>query len=248
MVYLRVAGAALVAALLKGLLLSASATAAHADVHGIGTFLEVLGGLYSIVVAFLIYVVWDQFNRVEIGLVQEAAALEDLCRVATFAADQDAVRSIQLAARQYMESTAGDEPRRLAVGQASGLAEERFDTLFRAARAMDIKTPKDQSIYGELLRALTRISDARDDRLGMSATRIPLTLWNLVVFASCALFAGFLALGIHSVALSIAVVAAMAGTLAFLLSVIRDMDNPFSGVWQVSYAPMKSIAARIGQR
>jgi hypothetical protein len=41
-------------------------------------------------------------------------------------------------------------------------------------------------------------------------------------------------------------VAAAAGILTFLLAVIKDMDNPFAGVWNVSYAPMTDVAARVG--
>lgn len=247
--YLKVVGAAFAAILVKSFLLSfGSAMAPHSDVHGIGTYLEVLGGLYSIVVAFVIYVVWDQFSRVQIGLAQEASAIEDLYRVATFLSDDKAVWPIRAAARQYLDSTAGDEPRNLAKGQTSRLAEEQFDAMCRTVRGVEIKTNKDEAVFAELLHAMARVSDARDARLGVSATRIPRTLWNLVVFASIALFGGFLALGIHSVFLSLLVVAAVASTLTFLLAVIQDMDNPFTGVWMASYDEMKTISARISQK
>ncbi len=67
-----------------------------------------------------------------------------------------------------------------------------------------------------------------------------------MLFATCALIVGFLFLGIQSFVLSAAVVAALTGCLTFLLSVVWDMDNPFTGVWNVSYQPMRSMAARIG--
>jgi len=57
------------------------------------------------------------------------------------------------------------------------------------------------------------------------------------------LFGGFLVLDVHS--LSLAVVAAVAGTMTLLLSVIRDMDNPFAGTWNVSYAGVKAVAGRV---
>jgi hypothetical protein len=220
----------------------------YADVHGVAAYLGVIGGLYSIVVAFLIYVVWEQFNRVQVGMGTEASALEDLIRIAAFLSERNNVLSVQGAVRQYMEATAGDEAPRLAMGNTSELAEERFDSMCQAVRGIEVNDPKDQVIYGELLRALTRVNDARDDRLSVSTTRIPPTLWSLVVFASCVLFAGFLVLGIQSFVLSVGISATVAGTLAFLLSVIQDMDNPFDGVWNVSYAEMKTVAARIGQK
>lgn len=85
----------------------------------------------------------------------------------------------------------------------------------------------------------------RAARLSVSATRIPGTLWSLVLFASCVLFGGFLVLDVRSLPLSLGVAAAVAGTMTLLLSVIRDMDNPFAGTWNVSYAGMKAVAGRI---
>jgi hypothetical protein len=248
MTYVRVITAMALAAALKAVtLLFLSPATLHHDVHGVGSYVEVLGGLYSIIVAFLIYVVWDQFNRVQMGVSQEASALEDLNRVAAFLSDSGVAGTIRGAIKRYMESTGGDEPRRLAKGQLSSLAEEHFKALTHSIRAVEVKTTKDGAIYQEMLRGLTRVSDTRDERLGVSATRIPSTLWYLVVFASFALFAGFLVLGITSVPLSMAIVAAVAGCLMFLLCVLQDMDNPFEGSWRASYAPMVNIAARISQ-
>jgi hypothetical protein len=112
-------------------------------------------------------------------------------------------------------------------------------------RATEVKTEKDAVAYGELPRALTRVAEARDGRLAVSATRIPGTLWSLVRFMSLVLFAGFLVLEVGPLALALALVAAVAATMMFLLAVVKDMDSPFVGVWNVSYAPMTAAAARI---
>jgi hypothetical protein len=246
MIYVRVIGAMVAAILVKGVTyLIVSPETLHTEVHGIGTYLGVVGGLYSIMVAFLIYVVWDQFNRVQSGLAHESSALEDLCRVATFLSERDAITRIRSAAKQYVKSTSGDEPPRLAQGKTSAIAEEHLGGLCHAVRSAEVKTGKDGVIYGELLGALTRLLNAREERLSVSATRVPQTLWHLVLFSSLTLFGGFLVLGVRSPLLSLGVVATVAGIMAFLLSVIKDMDNPFVGVWNVSYAPISAVARHI---
>ncbi len=246
MIYARVVGAVVVAALLKAaappLLLQ---NALHVEVHGIASYLDVLGALYSIVMAFVIYVVWDQFNRVQSGLAHEASALEDLCRVATQLSERDPANRIRGSAKQYMKTAASDEPERLGEGKTSAVAQDQFAALCQAVRGAELKADRDSLIYPELLRALARVSEARDARLAVSATRIPGTLWNLVRFMSVVLFAGFLVLDVGSFLLSLALVAAVAASMAFLLSVVKDMDNPFVGVWNVSYAPLTAAAARI---
>jgi hypothetical protein len=148
-------------------------------------------------------------------------------------------------ARRYLKSTAADEPQRLAVGETSESAERGLNEVCQTVRAVEAKTEKDALIYNELLQGLRRVLAMRDQRLNVSATRIPTTLWNVVLFASVVLLGGFVVLGLRSVALSLGVVAAVTGTVVFLISVIKDIDNPFRGVWNVTYAPLKTAAARI---
>src|SRR5574341_2591808 len=144
MIYARVIGAAVAAALLKAAIPPVVLQRVlHVEVHGVAAYLEVLGALYSIVMAFMIYVVWEQFNRVQSGLAHEASALEDLCRVAGLLSERDPVVRIGIAAKQYAKATAGDEPQRLAEGKVSALAEEDFGGLRRSVRATEVKTEKD---------------------------------------------------------------------------------------------------------
>src|SRR5882724_9798377 len=220
--------------------------ALHVEVHAVGAYLAVIGALYGIIVAFLMFVVWEQFNRVQTGVGKEAAALEDLCRVAAFLASRDSASRIRLAGARYARSTAGDEAERLARGEESDVARERLGALCQAVRGAEVTSGKDDAVYDELLRALARVMEARDDRLTVSTTRIPGTLWNMVVFVSVVVFGGFLALGVHSLWLSLLMVAAVAGSITFLLSTLKDMDNPFTGVWNVSYVVMTNVASRIG--
>ena len=102
---------------------------------------------------------------------------------------------------------------RLARGEESTVARDQFAALLQAVRGADVTTGKDDVVFDELLRALARVMEAREDRLIVSATRLPGTLWNMVVFVSI---------------------------------VVKDMDNPFAGVWNVSYAVMSNVAARAG--
>jgi len=219
--------------------------ALHVEVHAVGAYLAVIGALYGIIVAFLMFVVWEQFNRVQTGIAKEAAALEDLCRVAAFLSARDSGSRIRLAVRRYIKSTTGDEVARLARGEESAVAREQFAALAQAVRGAEVTTGKDDVVFDELLRAFARVMEARDDRLTISTSRIPGTLWNMVVFVSAVVFGGFLALGVHSLGLSLLMVAAVAGSITFLLATLKDMDNPFVGVWTVSYAVMTGVASRV---
>jgi hypothetical protein len=63
MIYPRVVAAMIGAGALRRLL-SAVWPMDHLplDVHGVAAYLTVIGGLYGIIVAFALFVVWEQFN------------------------------------------------------------------------------------------------------------------------------------------------------------------------------------------
>src|ERR1700748_2973739 len=46
-----------------------------------GNFLQTFGGIYGIVVAFAIYVEWQQLNETQVTIEREAVALEELFRL-----------------------------------------------------------------------------------------------------------------------------------------------------------------------
>ncbi len=121
MVGVRVIAAMLAAIVLKTVVnLGFSPAVLKEEIHGIASYVELIGGIYSIVIAFLIYVVWEQFNRVQVGLSREAAAMEDLCRVAGFMSVRGAVSEIRGSARRYIDAAVGDEHRHLAKGELTG--------------------------------------------------------------------------------------------------------------------------------
>lgn len=215
------------------------------DVHGVASFLEVLGALYGIILAFVIFVVWDQFNKVQTGIYLEASALEDLCHTASFISDSETAHKLKFMIRGYIEMVVGDEARCLARGEMCASAANAFIKVSDAVRAVEIKVPKDQIVFSGLLDALVRVNNVRDARLGVSGARIPGTLWTLILFFSCALVSGFLLLGFRLIFMGDAMVAIIAGSIVFLLQVISDIDNPFDGNWNISYSPFSSVLARL---
>ena len=49
----------------------------------LGNYLQTLGGIYAVLLAFVVYVVWGQFNEVRTYIDREASAIVDLHRTAS---------------------------------------------------------------------------------------------------------------------------------------------------------------------
>src|SRR5262247_2574167 len=52
----------------------------HAAANELGNYLQTVGGIYAVLLAFVVYVVWGQFNDARGYLDREATALRAACR------------------------------------------------------------------------------------------------------------------------------------------------------------------------
>jgi predicted Co/Zn/Cd cation transporter (cation efflux family) len=105
---------------------------------------------------------------------------------------------------------------------------------------------RDQAVFSQLLDAVNRLTRVREERVTASLTRIPETIWLLLNFMSAVLLIGFLLLFLlsHSnfaIFVGTIIIAVIAFSIGLLLSIIKDMDNPFVGVWNVSPQPFRVL-------
>src|ERR1700757_283535 len=74
----------------------------------VGNYLQTLGGIYAVLLAFVVYVVWGQFNEGRGYVDREAAALVDLHRTASGLPPASRDR-IQKGLRDYVDAVLADE-------------------------------------------------------------------------------------------------------------------------------------------
>ena len=213
------------------------------DAEGIGALLQIIGTLYSVVYAFATYVIWGQFAAVESEILKESGALKDLILFSKPLKEtirDPIVRAVRTYARGVVESEWGELSR--------GDDTERTDKLFSGviSSVTDAK-PEDDSertVHERLLEIANQASAHRDERLALSAKRIPRTLLlfvKLTVFTILFLLFFFpfrnLALGLVSVAITTML-------LFFANFVLTDLDNPFEGTWNVDLLPFDELATK----
>src|SRR6185436_20224467 len=80
----------------------------HAASNEIGNYLQTVGGIYAVLLAFVVYVVWGQFNEARGYLDREATALVDLHRTAS-GLPPGTRAAIQSGLRDYVDAVLKDE-------------------------------------------------------------------------------------------------------------------------------------------
>jgi hypothetical protein len=99
-------------------------------------------------------------------------------------------------------------------------------------------------LYERLLDIANQASAHRDERLSLSAKRMPQTLFLFVTLtASTILFLLFF-YPFRNIALGTVSVAITTMLLFFAHFVLTDLDNPFQGTWNVGSEPFSELVTR----
>jgi Arc/MetJ family transcription regulator len=207
----------------------------------LGNYLQVIGSIYAFVIAFVIFVVWTQYTKTEAIIDQEVGKLRALWMMCdcyqdcqTCAALQEKITAYAAAVADEVEADGHDR-------QSSGLANSEWQALERTLRSFRATEPRELVVYGDILRELSALSAVRGERLTIASTRIPWVLWDLILFITALTILPFYFLPVKSVFVDIVMVASMSASLSFILLLIRDLDNPFRGVFNVSFAPFRAL-------
>ncbi|HTR51287.1 MAG TPA: hypothetical protein VMJ10_11310 [Kofleriaceae bacterium] len=210
----------------------------RASTDAVGNYLQTLGGIYAVLLAFVVYVVWGQYNDARGFVAREATAIVDLHRTASGLPNATRV-AIQDKLQAYVDAVVTDEWRAMTHGDDATI--ERvgviLDEVWLAIHRCRPSTATQQAVYAEVLTRFNELSDVRTSRLTASRTRIPpamrvlLYLGALITIGSMYLL-GFEQLWLHAIATG-----ALAGAIAHILFLILDLDHVFGGHCHVEEAP-----------
>jgi hypothetical protein len=212
-----------------------------ADVEGIGSLISLVGGIYAVVFAFVIFVIWGQFTGVEDATVRECSLLNDVLRFAQFL-DQDANRTIRRAVSDYARRVAGSEWHALGEGREDQGSERAFSLVATVVMRVVPANPAEQSAHQRLMDIMRKLAAQRDERIAKSMTRIPPTLLLLVRTMVVVLLLLVFVYPFHSWLVGAMGFSAVAIVLFFSNLVMTDTDNPFDGVFNVSAKPFSDLA------
>jgi len=196
----------------------------------VGNYLQTVGGIYAVLLAFVVYVVWGQFNDARGFVDKEAAALVDLHRTASGLPTETRI-AIQNGLVEYVNAVLRDEWRALACGDAAAIERvgEKLESIWDAIHRCRPTSTCEHTIYGEVLSRFNELTDFRTSRLTAATSRIPLAMKLLLYTGAVLMIASMYLVGIGPLWLHLVVTTALAGAVAHVLYLIRDLDAAFEG-------------------
>ena len=204
----------------------------------VGNYLQTVGGIYAVLLAFVVFVVWGQYNDARGFVDREASAIVDLHRTASGLPAESRVE-LQRRLRDYVEAVVADEWRAMTDGdeatieRVGRLLEDVWMAIHRCRPADDTQ----QTIYGEVVSRFNDLSDLRTNRLTASRLRIPLAMKILLYLGAVITIGSMYLIAIDRFWIHAAITAALAGAIAHILFLIHDLDRVFVGHCHVDEAP-----------
>ena len=168
----------------------------------------------------------------------------DVLQVADGFADPERAKLID-ALNRYTTTVIATEWPAQAEGRVDRAADRYLDELRRFAVSLQPSSQADSNLHALLLQSLTRLRDARQERLLAAETTIPAIVWFVVIVggAITIVFGSFL--GAPSVGMHLGMCALLAVSGMLVLVLIIALSNPFRGDFRVSTAPFDYALSRI---
>lgn len=225
--------------------ISISALDSHHEVAGF--IFGTVGVIYAVLLAFVVVVVWEEFESAKVAVSSEANHLANIGRLAE-GLEPPASDLIRREARNYAQLVVFTEFPAMRAGDESLLTAWGSDPLWRVIRDFTPQTVKEQVIYAEMISQMDDLGSRRRARLHAGFDNLPWLMWVLLVGGGMTTVGFTYLFRIKMLRAQVVMTVALAGVTAFVLYLILALDNPFRGVLTVSSDPVKYVLERLDRR
>ncbi|MDD5427646.1 MAG: DUF4239 domain-containing protein [Candidatus Omnitrophica bacterium] len=210
----------------------------HNDVAG--AIFNTLGVAYTVLLAFVVVIAWQNFDKCSVNVEKEANCVVDLYRDSgafpeTF---RDEVRSL---IKDYVIAIIKDEWKMLARGEQSPAAHEILNNIWAAYSSFEPKTESEKIFLAESVGKLNEAGEFRRLRIMDSRTGIHSILWVILVTGGVVTIMFTLFFGSENPRAQILMASMLAMVIAMILFTILLLDFPFTGGMSISSAAFRPL-------
>jgi hypothetical protein len=205
---------------------------------------SVIGVTFAVLLAFVAMLAWEGFNKAKAASYAEAASVMDVYNVSVGLAGPE-TSQMRDDIIGYLETLVRVEWPAQAEGRIVDRGSSSLEKLNRIAIGLKPSSVADGNLHAQLLQSLSRLHDARQQRLLAAETTIPAVVWIVTIVGGALTIAFSSFLGVPSLGMHLAMSAALAISGTLVLILIIALSNPFRGDFRVSTLPFDRVLARI---
>ena len=195
---------------------------------GTGVF-AFIGTAFAVLLAFVVLEAFASFNDARSGAESEATGVVELSRTSEFFAPADRERFAGTLIC-YSRAVISDEWPAMADGERSPLVQRWVDDLDQALRQIDVRTPKQEAAFLQMLEEEATRVEGRRVRLSESIRVLPAPVW-FILGLGAALTIGFPLLFAdrrESFLVDASLIAAISALVTAGLVLVWFLDHPYA--------------------
>jgi hypothetical protein len=205
---------------------------------------SIIGVTYAVLLAFVATLAWEGFNKAKAASYMEAVQIMDVFQAAK-SLSEPARTSLIGGLNRYTVAVIETEWPAQAEGRVARAGDRYVAELGQLVADLRPISQTDTSDHMLLVESLTRLRDARQERLLAAETTIPGIVWFVLIVGGAITIAFGSFLGSPSLRMHLGMCALLAVSGVLVLVLIIALSNPFRGDFRVSTAPFDYALSQI---
>jgi hypothetical protein len=198
----------------------------HNDIAGF--IFATIGVIYAVLLAFIVIVTWQDFDKAQDVTINEANCIAALYRDSTpFPAEFRAELKSELT--DYVKAIINEEWQTMAKGQRSANAQKIQEKLWELYSGFQPKNETQKIFFTESVKKLNQAAEMRRQRIIYASSGINPLLYFVLIVGSFITIAFTMLFGTENVIPHLIMVSFLAAMIAITLFTVIAMDYPFTG-------------------
>jgi len=214
----------------------------HNDIAGF--IFATLGVIYAVLLAFIVVITWQDFDKAQDVTVNEANCIAALYRDATpFPAEFRAELKNKLT--NYVRDIINEEWQMMGTGQRSASVQNIQEELWKLYGGFQPKNETQKIFLAESVKKLNQAAEMRRQRIVYASTGINPLLYFVLFAGSFITIAFTMLFGTENIIPHLIMVSLLAALIAITLFTVMAMDYPFTGDISITPDVFKNILSTL---
>jgi hypothetical protein len=210
----------------------------HNDVAG--AIFSTLGVAYTVLLAFVVVIVWQNFDKARVNVEMEANCLVDIYRD-SIAFSRSFQGKTQALLKDYTDVVVNEEWEMLARGGQSPKTRELLSDIWFEYSSYEPITENEKIFLAESVRKLNNMGELRRLRLLDARTGVHPILWLILIIGGTTTIMFTFFFGSENLRAQITMASMLALVIALILYTMLLLDFPFTGALSIPSDAFETI-------
>lgn len=203
----------------------------------------IYGGLmavYSILLAFVVVVVWQQYQTTGDRIEVEASKVFNVYR-ASYAFPDEVGRRVRLAVVDYVSSVCDEEWPALEHDSISKATQRKYNHMWEVVYDIRPQAISEQTWYASMVQSINQFGEARILRISDVDSSIPLIMWQMLIVGAVVIILFAILFSSDNNYTHLLKIIMFTTVIVFSLALVYMLDHPFRGPLKVEPTAFQKI-------